>query len=100
MWHVLRIEKHQIVQGTDDVVLNLAWIESAQRSWELEYAVAGYSKEHLDEYGKKLGGRNPYKYCSSCYRSQAPRLDPILGTKKCSRINISDTRPKEFTQPR
>ncbi|KAM0270875.1 hypothetical protein ACHAQH_009276 [Verticillium albo-atrum] len=57
MWHVLRIEKHQVVQGTDEVVLHVAWIGSAQRSWELEEAVAGYAKEHLDEYWAKLGGR-------------------------------------------
>jgi hypothetical protein len=57
MWHVFRIEKHQISRGTNEVVLHVAWIGSTQRSWEPEESVAEYAKEHLDEYWEKLGGR-------------------------------------------
>ncbi|KFA81767.1 hypothetical protein S40288_09637 [Stachybotrys chartarum IBT 40288] len=57
MWHVFRVEKHRIIQGTNDVMLQVAWVGSTQRSWEPEAAVAGYAKEHLDEYWAKLGGR-------------------------------------------
>ncbi|KEY72647.1 hypothetical protein S7711_09760 [Stachybotrys chartarum IBT 7711] len=57
MWHVLRVEKNRIIQGTNEIVLQVAWIGSTQRSWEPEAAIGGYAEEYMDEYWTKLGGR-------------------------------------------
>jgi hypothetical protein len=70
MWHVHRIEKHQVVQGTNKVRLHVYWVGSAQRSWEPEEAVAGYAEEHLEEYFARLGGRE------SVLRTVAPATAP------------------------
>jgi hypothetical protein len=57
MWHVLRIEKHQVATS-GDVSLYVAWIGSPQRSWEPENAVAGHASEYLAEYWETQGGRD------------------------------------------
>ncbi|RBR02074.1 hypothetical protein VDGD_03608 [Verticillium dahliae] len=56
MWHVLHVAGHK-VQPDGGVLLHVAWIGSAQKSWEPEDAVRGYGAEHLDEYWATQGGR-------------------------------------------
>jgi hypothetical protein len=58
LWHVLRIEDYRISRTTGKVELQITWIGSDERSWELEDDVAVHAEEHVVDYWGGLGGRD------------------------------------------
>ncbi|KAM0604230.1 hypothetical protein ACHAP1_005928 [Verticillium nonalfalfae] len=82
MWHVLHVAGHK-VQPDGSVLLHVAWIGSAQKSWEPEDAVRGYGAEHLDEYWAMQGGRaTVLKGAKTKAGAQTKGAKPKAGAKK------------------
>ncbi|KAH7124757.1 hypothetical protein EDB81DRAFT_951705 [Dactylonectria macrodidyma] len=81
LWHVLQVEGHHLVPSSGDVLLDVAWIGSQQRSWEPEAAVSEYAQEHVDDYWERVGGRDEAVAAAGPEQTTERKTGPKTDTK-------------------
>ncbi|KAH6972004.1 hypothetical protein EDB80DRAFT_880260, partial [Ilyonectria destructans] len=85
LWHVLHVEGHRLVPSSGDVLLDVAWIGSQQRSWEPEAAVSEYAQEHVDDYWGRVGGRDEAVAAAGAEQTAKRKAGPKTDNKGARR---------------
>ncbi|KAH8656387.1 hypothetical protein BGZ61DRAFT_540959 [Ilyonectria robusta] len=94
LWHVLHVEGHRLVPSSGDVLLDVAWVGSQQRSWEPEAAVSEYAQEHVDDYWERVGGRDEAVAAAGAGQTAKRKAGPKTDTKGARRSTSTTSATK------